>query len=122
VGRAVRDVLWVTAAGACLLVQAVMLVGLASDWVEASNVSWECGYDGTCTDRGLFGAIFTVELVVIAAEFMIGAVWWARPLWRQRLSPAVDDWWALVARRLPQTVMTGCLVSVLTAIGWGLLA
>jgi len=122
VGRAVRDVLWVTAAGACFLVQTVTLVGLASYWVEASNVSWECGYDGTCTDRGLFGAIFTVELVVIVVEFVVGAVCWARPLWRQRLSPSVDDWWALVARRLPQTVMAGCLLSLLTVIGWALLA
>ena len=121
-GRAVRDVLWVTAAGACFLVQTVMLSGLTSGWVEASNASWECGYDGTCIDRGLFGAILTVELAVVAVEFAVGTVWWARPLWRQRLSPAVDDWWALAARRLPQTVVAGCLLSVLTVVGWGLLA
>jgi hypothetical protein len=117
VSRGVRDVLWVTTAGACFLVQAVMLIVLASAGVEASKVSGDCGYDGTCTDQGLFGVAFTVELVVIAVEFMVGVAWWARPLWRQRISPTVDDWWALVARRLPQTVMAGCMLSVLTAIG-----
>lgn len=121
-GRAVRDALRVTMAGACFLVQTVVLFALAGDWVEASNASWECGYDGTCIDRGLGGAAFTVELVVIAVEFVVGTVWWARPLWRQRLSPEVDDWWALLTLRLPRTVMAGCLLSVLTVIGWRLLA
>jgi len=121
-GRAVRDALQVTAAGACFLVQTVVLFVLASGWVYASNVSSDCGYDGTCTDRGLVGAVFTVELVVIAVEFVVGAVWWARPLWRQRLFPEVDDWWALLTLRLPWTVIAGCLLSVLTVIGWRLLA
>jgi hypothetical protein len=109
-------------AGVCLLVQTVALFALASDWVEASNVSGECGYDGTCIDRGLDGAAFTVELAVIAVEFVVGTVWWARPLWRQRISPDVDGWWALLTFRLPRTVMAGCLLSVLTVVGWQLLA
>ncbi|MFI1094072.1 hypothetical protein [Streptomyces sp. NPDC020917] len=121
-GRAARDVLRMATAGACFLVQTVALFALASDWVEASNASGECGYDGTCVDRGLFGTAVTVELVVIAAEFMVGALWWARPLWRQRLSPEAGDWWALLTLRLPGTVIAGCLLSMLTVIGWRLLA
>jgi hypothetical protein len=111
----------VTAAGVCFLVQTVALFALASDWVEASNASWECGYDGTCIDRGLVGATIAVELAVIAVEFVVGTIWWARPLWRQRLSPEVDDWWVLLTLCLPRTVMAGCLLSMLTVIGWSLL-
>jgi hypothetical protein len=112
----------VTTAGVCFLVQTVALFALASDWVEASNHSWGCGYDGTCIDRGLFGAIVAVELLVPAVEFVVGTVWWARPLWQQRLSPKADDWRALTTLRLPWTVMAGCLLSMLTVIGWSLLA
>lgn len=111
-----------TVAGVCLLAQTVALFVLASDWVEASNASPECGYDGTCVDRGLYGAIITVELAVVAGEFVAGAVRWGLPLWRLRRSPEVDDWWELFTLRLPRVAMAGCLLSVLTAIGWGLLA
>ncbi|WP_225849013.1 hypothetical protein [Streptomyces sp. HPF1205] len=111
-----------TSAGICFLVRAAALFALAGDWVEASNASWECGYGGTCIDRGLFGATVTVELVLVAAEFVVATAWWARFLWRQRLSPELDDWWALLMVRLPWTVMAGCLVSVLAVTGWRLLA
>lgn len=111
-----------TVAGVCLLVQTVALFVLASDWVEASNASRDCGYDGTCVDRGLFGATVIVELVMIAAEFVAGAVLWGLPLWRLRRSPGVDDWWELFTLSLPRVVMAGCLLCALTAIGWGLLA
>lgn len=111
-----------TTAGVCFLVQAAALFVLAGDWVEASNASWECGYGGACVDRGLFGAAVTVELVVIAVEFVVGTAWWARPLWQHRLSPELDDWWTLLTVRLPWTVMAGCVLSVLTVIGWRLLA
>ncbi|WP_037912223.1 hypothetical protein [Actinacidiphila yeochonensis] len=122
-GRAVRDALRVTTSGACVLVQAAALYALAANWVEASNVSGDCGYDGTCADHGVLGAALTAALVVIAAELAIGTAWWAGPLWRQRRSPrGVDDWWALLTLHLPRTVMAGCLLSVLTVTGWRLLA
>ncbi|WP_158701995.1 hypothetical protein [Kitasatospora sp. MMS16-BH015] len=100
--------------------QAVMLLAIAADWVEASNVSEECGYDGTCIDDGLVGVTGALELAVVVVEVLAGVLWWGYPLWRRRLVPQVDDWWALVALRLPVAVMAGCAGSVMVAIGWRL--
>ena len=121
----VRDALRVTAAPACLLVQTAVLFVLTGGWVEKANASTgECGYDGTgsCLDAGLEGVAATVWLVAIVVELAVGTAWWVRPLWRQRLVPGVDEWWALITVSLPRALMAGCLLSVLGLIGWWLLA
>ncbi|SEL99532.1 hypothetical protein [Streptacidiphilus jiangxiensis] len=110
----VRDALRATAAIFAFVVQAVALFAITSAVVEASNVSpGDCGYDGTCTENGVFEAVIRVELAVPAAELALGLFWWALPLWRRRLAPGVDEWWDLVAVRLPRIFIATGLFSLL---------
>lgn len=93
-------------------VQALALVWLVASAVQTSNVGQGCGWDGTCTENGLFGAAISTLTTVPLVQLLVGAGWWwlGLPSGR-RLRPAPEDRRALLTFHLAWTFIGGCLLA-----------